>query len=554
MAKGGNHIASCPPFNRGKRREYIRGEKSPHRIRVPSGKLSVMADIVILMKGPAEPDQGVTSDWTQNSSDPADYPLTELPIIPGGAGWGMDQYGGSGRHSLVGGKARVRVIFVKNLNNSGTLSLESALELNTTPHVARTVIPSISGVIDRGYQNKINLRQDQGGDYVTYAGQCAPGVGLFTTKSGIAVTTSHVLIWHFGSVIGQQIIDPKIQDGEMFLVASGILQSQDVCDNVLLANCSGLFARDGTWITWAQQGVNMNNIGFWQCSATEPLRNPWGLGETHGRGSNYGGAGTSRSDNSADGIGDLRCFYGHCKTRLPMAYCLNLDLQNNLYYHFQQGIQFQSRGRVIKHNVHGSLWITGPGDTGSGIEEAIVRYDGGPNRPFAVGCETHAGDIHKVGSIPDERNNGDLTNLTKVGSPIASALSPGYSKTAITNNLEYATLLTDHVGVKPTSRLADIQRSIDHCLNKIKGTGDLGDFIVTEDDVGGIPTITSTLVDHEVAGSHNNNTAIPQPDANKTAHADGWTGDYDIMPSGYTRLEEWLHGINDIVMPAGWDS
>ncbi|KKM20424.1 hypothetical protein LCGC14_1645650, partial [marine sediment metagenome] len=58
MAKGGNHVASCPPFNRAKRKEYIRGEKSPHRIRVPSGKLSVMADIVILMKGPAEPDQG----------------------------------------------------------------------------------------------------------------------------------------------------------------------------------------------------------------------------------------------------------------------------------------------------------------------------------------------------------------------------------------------------------------------------------------------------------------------------------------------------------------
>ena len=62
MAKGENHIASCPPFDRVKRREYIRGEKSPHRILVPSGKLSLMSNTTIVMKGPAEPDQGGQSE------------------------------------------------------------------------------------------------------------------------------------------------------------------------------------------------------------------------------------------------------------------------------------------------------------------------------------------------------------------------------------------------------------------------------------------------------------------------------------------------------------
>ena len=59
MAK--NHIASCPPFNRRKRREYIRGEKSPHRIRVPSGKLSLMSNTTIVMKGPSDPSQGIVT-------------------------------------------------------------------------------------------------------------------------------------------------------------------------------------------------------------------------------------------------------------------------------------------------------------------------------------------------------------------------------------------------------------------------------------------------------------------------------------------------------------
>ena len=129
-----------------------------------------------------------------------------LPIIPGGAGFGMDQFGGSGRHSLVGGRARTSVVFVDNINEgAGTGTLESAIK-KAGP---RTVVPQIGGLVDNGFQNQMNVRSTNGGDYLTFAGQCAPDNGLFTRGSGLGIYVNHVHIAHLGHFSDQQPGQPS---------------------------------------------------------------------------------------------------------------------------------------------------------------------------------------------------------------------------------------------------------------------------------------------------------------------------------------------------------
>ena len=130
-------------------------------------------------------------------------------------------------------------------------------------------------------------------------------------------------------------------------------------NNLLFANCSTLYGRDGNTQVFPTAGQGMANIGWWQCSSTHPLTKPWTLEPAdYGRGAFW--AGSSNPSNLIDGIGDLRCFYAHLDHRMPFVAATHVDLQNNLYYNFDQPIQVAPRSRLVLQNVHDSLWVEGP--------------------------------------------------------------------------------------------------------------------------------------------------------------------------------------------------
>ena len=93
--------------------------------------------------------------------------------FPGAEGYGRLAHGGRGGE----------VVYVTNLNDSGEGSLRWALTNGSGP---RTVMFNVSGIIDMGFQA---CHVD---DYVTIAGQSAPGKGILVMHSDIGVGSDNI--------------------------------------------------------------------------------------------------------------------------------------------------------------------------------------------------------------------------------------------------------------------------------------------------------------------------------------------------------------------------
>ncbi|MDB5431758.1 MAG: Hemolysin-type calcium-binding region [Caulobacter sp.] len=116
---------------------------------------------------------------------------------------GVEGYGAA----TVGGRGG-QVLTVTNLNDSGAGSLRWALEDVSGP---RTVVFAVNGVIHLDTQILIQ------NDYVTIAGQTAPGDGITLEGSRIRVKADEVIIrgMHFRPGDGETGQDPADRDGLM---------------------------------------------------------------------------------------------------------------------------------------------------------------------------------------------------------------------------------------------------------------------------------------------------------------------------------------------------
>jgi hypothetical protein len=106
-----------------------------------------------------------------------------VPIVPGLSGWGVDSFGGSGRHLTPPSS---RVIVVTSLKDRGPGTLRSCVEASGP----RTCVFEVGGVIALSTDLKIKS------PYITVAGQTAPEPGISLVNAGIRVATHDVLIQH----------------------------------------------------------------------------------------------------------------------------------------------------------------------------------------------------------------------------------------------------------------------------------------------------------------------------------------------------------------------
>jgi hypothetical protein len=170
--------------------------------------------------------------------------VSALPILPNGAGYGIETVAGSGRHLKP---ATTSIYRVTNLNDSGAGSLRGCIETKTP----RVCIFEVSGRIQ--LKSLIRIKYP----YITIAGQTAPSPGIVLAGNGIRVQTHNVLIQHLQVLFGDKL--PTSDRANI----GGISIGSATTHNVVVDHCSVAWALDenvGTWFNGTRDVTISNTI------------------------------------------------------------------------------------------------------------------------------------------------------------------------------------------------------------------------------------------------------------------------------------------------------
>ncbi|NDW10231.1 T9SS type A sorting domain-containing protein [Dysgonomonas sp. 520] len=265
----------------------------------------------------------------------------QTPAFPGAEGGGMYTKGGRGG----------KVIYVTNLNDSGTGSLRAAL----TASGKRTVVFKVSGTIEL----KSEIRISNG--YVTVAGQTAPGDGICVKNYDIYVYANEVIIRYMRFRLGDATSNDDMD------AIWGRYQK-----NVILDHCSMSWSIDECASFYSNENFTMQ----W-CYITESLNRAGHDKGDHGYGGIWGGKNASFHHNLiAHHNSRNPRFNGWKRSGLsynnPMSE-ERLDFRNNVIYNWGANGAYggESAG---KYNIVANYYKYGPA-TKSDIRSLITQID-----------------------------------------------------------------------------------------------------------------------------------------------------------------------------------
>jgi len=213
--------------------------------------------------------------------------------FPGAEGFGAYAKGGRGGD----------VYTVINLHDSGKGSFRYGIKSAKGP---RTIVFAISGII----RLKSTLRVNK--DFITIAGQTAPGDGICLRDANLSIEASHIIIRYIRSRLGHQ---RRIQD-DAISIRSG--------KNIIIDHCSASWSVDETL---SCQSSTVDLITVQWCMITESLRNSVHEKGPHG----YGGIIGSKRQTFHHNL------YAHHTSRSPKVtgrrHC-EVDFRNNVIYNW----------------------------------------------------------------------------------------------------------------------------------------------------------------------------------------------------------------------------
>ncbi len=414
---------------------------------------------------------------------------TGLPIIPGAWGFGMET------RAAYGGGVAPTVYRVQNLNDSGSGSLRAAL-IATDP---RVVIFETSGTIV--LNSDIYIRSP----YLTIAAQTAPSPGVTLRGYGIWCYTHDVLVEGL-----------RIRPGDVGSVDTGQGFRAGVYEgggyNLVISNCSVSWTCDeGTIVAFTSAGdfgARSANVTFWHCIMSEALnftpREPGSEGK--GIAVNY----------NSKQVSLLQNLYISDANRLPLVkggtsvYVANNEFYNWAYNPpatFVDPVEDGIQNGPFLVSLIGNHYRTGPSWDSSGAYMSGSRYAQPGSRLF-------------LSDNLRDASGGTLNEFIVIGpdgiNPTTGVTTPpitvsGYTPSAAST--VQATLQTK-AGARPTDRDSVDVRV---CADVIARTGSA--LLTSQDEVGGWPSLAV------------NTRALTLPSSPNT-----------VTPSGYTVLEEWLHG------------
>ena len=431
---------------------------------------------------------------------------SSLPIIPGEKGFGMDTPAGSGRHL---GTPSTNVIKVTTLNDSGSGSLRDALENQPSP---KTIVFEVSGTI--GLQSSLWVSGAQG-FYTTIAGQTAPSPGI-TIKGGPLYFDRNchdILIQHI-----------RFRHGDINITGGGLYADALTIDNhyipekekyppsnIVIDHCSFSWAIDENIETGA------NNITFSNNIISEGLASP-----LHSKGPHSKGLVTlafSYGITGAKNTTIIKNLFAHNVGRNPLISAGSSVIANNLIYDHKMGVQIDDhvldKGPIQVSIASNYL-----------IETDITSY----TMYICAGIQDKtrvylAPDNFFKGSIQTDpwnnvENRKTFSDTSSSVPDWARASSPPVWPTGYTtmSAADARTYVLANAGARPADRDSVDVRIVNDVKN---GTGGI---IASQDDVGGWPNLAQ------------NTSALTVP-----------SNPNEVQPSGYTKLEEWLHGFSRTV-------
>jgi len=421
-----------------------------------------------------------------------------VPVIPGGAGFGMDTKAGRGGS----------VFRVTNLNASGSGSLKACIDAE----VPRTCVFEVSGVIR--ITSDLMIRNGQ----LRIAGQTAPSPGIMIRGAAILVAASDVLIQHIRVRTGDDTNGPDPDNRDSFRISGTATKA---VRNVVIDHCSFSWAVDELASTWGPH----DNITFTNNIFAEPLNESIhpqydGTGVMpHGYGVLFGSAANS----SITFVGNL---LAHIVERNPLSRATELVMVNNLVYdrgHMDIDLQGQD-DRVSKSSVVGNLFLRGPSfsrDTRPIFVRTSSAYSLVPGSRVYV-YDNRAPDSGSTYSELVTLTGGDVISnlMTQTSAPVWNT---GLVARKTAENVVYDRVLS-YAGARPTDRdsvdkrvVLDVRKRTGKIINCVSPNGSTR----CSKNAGGWPTYAQ------------NHRTLTLP-ANQAS----------IASNGYSNLENWLNSMD----------
>jgi len=474
---------------------------------------------------------GVRPDFKQET---ASVPV--IPTMPWKKGFGVDNFGGSGRHLEIPDTSIVRVT---NLDDSGLGSLREALTTQSGP---KTVVFEVSGNIELESPVQIggNFNKPDGAavcSYVTIAGQTAPSPGITLTNYGIKIQRNchDILIQHLRirpgdtsiheGVSKEGVSDPVTLDDHFRALTDETGGSDYILQwrtpyNVLIDHCSFSWGGDMNFQSGADYFTLSNSI------SSEALAHP-----LHPKGAHSKGFLTKDDSCGISGGHDVAVInniLAHNVDRNPRSSAWSTLVANNVVYDYKFGVNIDDHGwkdsekyMSIVGNYYKETKLTR-----SAMYITVGRQ---PNSKVYVGPDN----FFRGAVNPDPWNTAGLENrymFSMVNSSVPARnrdLSPrvwpeGYVQMSAINAWTY-TLANS--GARPADRDSVDLRIINEVKNDLTPDSRI---IQSQEDVGSWPDLAE------------NTCTFTTPE-----------NPHEVLQSGYTRLEEYLQAHSKAVEEGG---
>ncbi|MCD4791920.1 MAG: T9SS type A sorting domain-containing protein [Bacteroidales bacterium] len=459
---------------------------------------------------------GAGNESGQSSSAKADTQSESLslPIIPGENVnfYGMGTTAGSGRHLET---PNTTVYKVTNLNDAGPGSLRYGL--SSEVYGPKVIVFEVSGNIE--LQGPIGIGSggssalqdaENWGSYIIIAGQTAPSPGITLKGDYLLIQRNchDILIQHmrfrFGDE-GRMVTDPDFESWDSFITDNHIDIERGWIHpyNIVVDHCSFSWAIDENIQSGADNMSFINNI------ISEGLNS-----ELHPKGPHSKGYLGTKAVNTFF----AKNLLAHNVDRNPRFGGGSAVIANNLVYDYKFGINtYDPKGEMLI-SIAGNYLIETP------LTRWSMYIVAGQDRP---GTRIYLGtDNYWDGQIQtDPWNPTGYHRYCKYWTPcdetvpeINRAYSPPlWPEGYIVMSAEDArTYVLANAGARPADRDIVDTRAVNQVENELCADGCI---IESQDDVGGFPNLAE------------NTRILTIP-----------TNPHEIQPSGYTKLEEWLHG------------